>query len=83
MRGCFVLDCKEEGDAKVTQEIRARLEAELADVRGQIEVLRRKVKRLVGDQPALEAVEADLRRLHTRLGVLEANHKKLATNGSC
>jgi hypothetical protein len=65
------------------QEIRSRLEAELADVRSQIEVLRKKVKRLVGNQPALEAVEADLRRLHTRLGVLEANHKKLVTDVGC
>jgi hypothetical protein len=65
------------------QQIRARLEAELADARSQIEVLRQRVKRLIGNQPALEAVEADLRQLHTRLGVLEANHKKLVTDVGC
>jgi hypothetical protein len=65
-------------------EIKTKLEAELADVRAQIESGKHRAKRAaVGDELALEAAEADLRSLRTRLGVLEANRQKLASGVNC
>jgi chromosome segregation ATPase len=57
--------------------IKAELEAELAEVRGAIEERKRQVKQAAGNVLALEAVEAELRSLRTRLGRLENNHRRL------
>ncbi len=64
-------------------EIKAKLEAELAEVRGEIEIRKHQVKRAIGDVLALEAAEADLRSLRTRLGRLESNRQKLVGDVSC
>ena len=63
--------------------IKAKLEAELLEVRGEIETRKHQVKRALGDVLALEALEADLRRLRTRLGRLESNHQKLVGDVTC
>jgi septal ring factor EnvC (AmiA/AmiB activator) len=64
-------------------EIKAKLEAELEQVRGEIESRKHQIKRAVGDVLALEAAEADLRSLRTRLSRLESNHQKLVGDVSC
>jgi hypothetical protein len=65
------------------EEIKAKLEAELAEVRAEIETRKHQVKRAVGNVLALEAAEADLRSLRTRLGRLESNRQKLVGDVSC
>jgi len=64
-------------------EIKTRLEAELAEVRGAIEERKHQVKRAAGNVLALEAVETELRSLRTRLGRLERNHQKLVGDVDC
>jgi hypothetical protein len=64
-------------------EIKTKLEAELADVRAQIESGKHRAKRAVGDELAASAASSDLRSLRTRLGVLEANRQKLASGVNC
>ena len=64
-------------------EIKTRLEAELAEVRGAIEARRHQVKQAAGNVLALEAVEAELRSLRTRLGRLESNHQRLVGDVDC
>ena len=64
-------------------EIMVKLDAELAAVRAQIDDAKQRVKHALGERKALEAAEAELRGLRTRLGVLEANRAKLVSGASC
>ncbi len=54
------------------------LEEEIARIKGEIEEQKRLIKKNLGKKLVIETAEAEMKALHTRLSVLEANLAKLS-----
>jgi predicted nuclease with TOPRIM domain len=58
-------------------DIRKQLEEEISRIKGEIDEQKRLIKKNVGKTLMVETAEAEMKALHTRLSVLEANLAKL------
>lgn len=57
----------------MTKDLKTQLTKEIARIKQELDDQKRVIKRNVGKQLAIENAEAEMRALHARLAVLEAN----------
>ena len=63
-------------DSGMTKDFQHQIEEEIVRVKGEIDAQKRLIKKSLGKKLVIETAELEMRALHTRLAVLEANLAK-------